>query len=111
MEACFVYLWEFHVAADDIERFIAAYAPGGNWTQFFEDAPGYIKTELLQDSGDRGRFLTIDYWENASAWDRFREKRSEAFEALDAICETYTVSEREIGRFEPVTLSSSNGNP
>lgn len=109
MESRYAYMWEYEVAGDHVPQFIAAYAPGGTWTQLFADAPGYIGTELHRDCNDSSRFVTIDYWESVDAWEAFREKRSQAFEALDAICETYTVSEREIGRFEPVTYTPSNG--
>lgn len=105
MESRFTYIWEYRVAREYIEQFLRAYKPGGTWTQLFDDADGYIRTELYRDRSDDTRFVTIDYWESAAAWDDFRTKRSEAFDAVNSVCETYTLSEREIGRFEPVNVT------
>jgi len=48
------------------------------------------------------RFITIDHWESKEAWEAFRARFAEEFEALDGKCAAWTTHEAEIGRFEPV---------
>lgn len=101
-KAKYAYLWEYTVASDKIPEFERAYGPAGDWVALFRRAPGYLATQLHRDRRQPLRYVTIDYWESAAAWEDFRRRHSREFEELDARCESLTVSEREIGRFEPV---------
>jgi heme-degrading monooxygenase HmoA len=68
----------------------------------FRRAPGYICTELLHDASRRDRYVTIDHWESQEHWERFRTDFAGEFEALDAKCTGWTISETGLGRFEAV---------
>ncbi len=102
MKSGYVYIWEYIVKAEHADDFLRAYAPDGEWVKLFLGRPGYKKTELLRDSGNPLRFVTIDFWEDASSWQAFRREKSKEFESLDQKCETFTVSEKQIGLFEPI---------
>ena len=98
----YAYIWEYTVRPKCVTAFEDAYRPGGVWVELFRTAPGYLRTELHRDRHDATRYVTIDYWESAEAWDSFRESMAAEFEAIDAQCEHYTLQEREIGVFLPV---------
>ena len=95
----YAYIWEYIVRENCLAEFEAAYGPGGEWVQLFRRAEGYLRTELLRDRGKPNRFVTIDYWTSRAAWETFRERFTAEFDALDARCEGYTESEREVGTF------------
>jgi heme-degrading monooxygenase HmoA len=96
----YVYVWEFIVAPAHAAAFEQAYGPGGEWVELFRRAPGYLRTELLRDLSRPDRYLTIDAWESRRHWQEFRDRFAAEFEALDARCGGWTVSETELGRFE-----------
>jgi heme-degrading monooxygenase HmoA len=100
--AGYAYIWEYIVSPDRLADFQKAYGPAGEWVQLFRKAPGYRRTELHRDQTNAQRFVTIDYWESAAAWQAFRSHFAAEFEALDARCETLTLHERELGRFDPI---------
>jgi len=97
--ARFVYLWEYLVREDGIERFRTIYGPGGEWVQLFTRSPGFVRTELCRDLANPRRFVTADYWRSAEARDRFRAEYAREFAALDRACESLTESERFLGDF------------
>lgn len=97
----YVYLWEYTVEPRFVAEFERAYGPDGAWVALFERAKGYLRTELHRDRRNEHRYLTIDYWESAEAWEAFRKSMSSEFEAIDSACEKFTVREQEIGRFDP----------
>jgi gamma-glutamylcyclotransferase (GGCT)/AIG2-like uncharacterized protein YtfP/heme-degrading monooxygenase HmoA len=99
-EASYVYVWEYEVRPEHVDEFLRAYGVDGDWVRLFRGHTGYAGTELLRDRADPLRFTTVDRWESARAWEAFRAAASAAFEELDARCEAYTASERELGRFE-----------
>lgn len=96
----FCYIWEFRVNSLRIDEFEDAYGPGGRWARLFRQAPGYIKTELLRDPVDTNRYLTVDYWADRTAYERFRVDFRTEFRRLDDACDDYTESESHIGDFE-----------
>ena len=96
----YMYAWEYEVHPERLSDFLAAYGPGGHWVKLFRGSSGYLRTELHRCRENPHRFVTLDYWESAEGWERFRRERAPEFEALDARCEDYTLSEREIGRFD-----------
>jgi heme-degrading monooxygenase HmoA len=51
--------------------FEQAYGANGEWAQFFGQAAGFIGTELLRDVETPGRYLVIDRWESAEAYNAF----------------------------------------
>lgn len=96
-------LWEFEVAAEQAAEFERQYGPNGAWARLFRRATGYVETTLLRDEARPGRYVTIDWWESAEAYDRFRAVHAAAYEALDTACEALTIAERRLGRFASVT--------
>ncbi|HEY7840607.1 MAG TPA: antibiotic biosynthesis monooxygenase [Gammaproteobacteria bacterium] len=96
----YMYVWEFIVATEHVAAFEQAYGPDGDWVRLFRRAEGYLRTELLKDPSRPGRYLTVDAWASRGQWEEFRTQFAKEFEALDAQCEGWTVSEPEIGRFD-----------
>jgi heme-degrading monooxygenase HmoA len=95
-----VIVWEFRVAADKEAEFIENYGPEGIWARFFREGQGYIRTQLVRDVADPGRFLTLDYWESEEDFKRFREQNPAEYERLDKQFEGLTKTETRLGAFE-----------
>jgi len=98
----YVIVWEFRVIPGMEKQFERVYGADGEWVRCFGSDGGYIRTDLLRDAQDAGRYLTVDVWESEAAYDAFRTTHSNEYKEIDARCETLTQSEREVGRF--VTL-------
>src|SRR5581483_10942523 len=60
------------------EGFERAYGADGEWAQFFRHGPGYIGTELLRDVEIPGRYLVVDRWESAEAYNAFAASTTRA---------------------------------
>ena len=93
-------MFSYEVAnAAEFER---VYGPEGDWAQFFRPGRGYIGTELLDDVEQPGRYLVIDRWESADAYNAFvAAHREEYMERVDATRFRYD-SELRFGTFETV---------
>ena len=98
----YCYLWRYRVRAEKLAEFRAAYGPDGDWARLFRRDPGYVRTILLQDADDPARFMTLDFWTSKLACQAFRQTYSEEFEAIDRRCETFTLSETQVGDFHQV---------
>ena len=94
------FLWAFEVAAERARDFERVYGPDGDWARLFARAPGYLGTELLKDTLRSGRYLTIDRWSSAAAFDAFKQEWKAEYDALDRACEALTASETPLGAFE-----------
>ena len=92
-------IWEFRPAEGRHEEFEAAYGSGGDWVRLFSRAAGFIGTELVRDTADATRYLTIDRWESRQAYDAFRAEFAAEYGEIDAACEALTSSESLIGLF------------
>lgn len=99
----YMYVWEYRVREDSIERFEQAYGPDGDWAELFRRATGYIRTELHRDLADAQRYLTIDYWDSEESCLAFRDAFAEEFKSLDERCEALTLEEKIIGSFTAVS--------
>jgi heme-degrading monooxygenase HmoA len=97
-------LWEFVVEAEQVVEFERHYGPQGSWVELFRQAPGYIQTLLLRDSTDSLRFVTIDRWESAEAYLRFRSVFSVQYAELDLRCKKLTTRETLLGNFDESTV-------
>jgi len=95
----FVVVWEFRVRADARERFEIQYGPQGEWAALFRQSAEYVQTDLVRDSEDPLRFLTLDFWKSSAAYEQFRQLHAAEYKAIDARCDAMTESEKEIGRF------------
>ena len=101
----FVIIWEFVAKVGQQTAFEAAYGPNGDWVQFFRGGSGYVRTDVLKDTADARRYITIDYWQSEHAYDAFRALHEQEYKAIDVRCEALTESEELIGKF--VSLEST----
>lgn len=69
----------FSYEARDAPAFESAYGPNGDWAQFFRSGRGYIGTELLRDVETPGRYLVVDRWESAEAYNAFAAEHREEY--------------------------------
>ena len=96
----------FSYEVRDAGAFEQAYGADGEWAQFFRGVAGYVGTELLRDVETPGRYLVIDRWESAEAYNVFAaEHRDEYMRQVD---ETGFLYEQELrfGTFENVWQTS-----
>jgi len=92
----------FSYEARDAEQFERVYGPEGEWAQFFRRGRGYIGTELLRDAETPSRFLVIDRWDSADAYNAFATAhRVEFMERVDDT-RAYYDQELRLGTFENV---------
>jgi len=101
-KAGLVLVWEFRVRKGCEAAFEAAYGPAGAWAELFSTAHGYLGTELLRDDQVPRRYLTLDRWTSADAFDRFLHDHRAAYAELDAQCESWTEEEHRLGAFTPL---------
>ncbi len=100
----FTLVWEFEVQAGREEEFRALYGPDGAWAELFARHPGFLATRLLADRDQPGRFVTVDQWRSAEAWQEFRVQFAADYATLDRRGEELTRRERALGAFdEPAT--------
>ena len=92
----------FSYEVRDAEQFEAVYGPQGDWATFFGAAAGYIGTELLRDVETPTRYLVVDRWESAEAYNAFAtEHRDEYMRRVDETRYMYD-QELRLGTFENV---------
>jgi heme-degrading monooxygenase HmoA len=93
-----VFSYDVHDAAE----FERVYGPEGEWAGFFRQGRGYVGTELLRDLEQPGRYLLVDRWESADAYNAFvAEHRDEYMRRVDETRFLYD-SELRFGTFENV---------
>jgi heme-degrading monooxygenase HmoA len=95
----YVIIWEFIVKPGHESEFEEAYGQDGGWVKLFAQDQGYLGTELLRDTSDHLRYITIDRWVSSKAYEAFKEKRNEEYGAVDARCEGLTEHEILVGTF------------
>jgi heme-degrading monooxygenase HmoA len=92
----------FSYEVRDADAFEAAYGSGGEWAQFFAVAPGYIGTELLRDVELPGRYLVVDRWDSAEAYNAFAAAHREEYMRRVDDTRLYYDQELRFGTFENV---------
>ena len=86
----------------DTAEFERVYGPDGDWAAFFRPGRGYVGTELLRDLEQPGRYLVIDRWESADAYDAFvAANRDEYMRRVDDTAFLYR-QELRFGTFEGI---------
>lgn len=86
----------------DTAEFERVYGPEGEWAAFFRQGHGYVGTELLHDLEVPGRYLVVDRWESAEAYNSFvAEHRDEYMRRVDETRFHYD-SELRFGTFETI---------
>jgi len=92
----------FRYEVRDRPAFEQAYGPEGDWAHFFRQGRGYIGTELLHDVDEPDRYLVVDRWESADAYNAFLDaNRDEYMRRADESRFNY-VQELRFGTFENV---------
>ena len=92
----------FSYEVRETAEFERVYGPTGEWAEFFRRGRGFIGTELLRDVESPSRYLVVDRWESADAYNTFvGEHREEYMERVDATRFHYD-SELRLGTFETV---------
>lgn len=84
------------------EGFERAYGPEGEWSSFFRRGRGYIGTELLRDVETPGRYLVVDRWESAEAYNAFAAEHREEYMRRVDDSRFHHDQELRFGTFESV---------
>ena len=92
----YVRIFEYVAAASTVETFVRVYGSDGDWARLFAQSDGFRGTELLRSTVDPLRFVTIDRFVDAAAWERFREQHATAYEALGTRYGDLSVSQGEV---------------
>jgi heme-degrading monooxygenase HmoA len=92
----------FRYEARDRDGFERAYAPEGEWAQFFRRGNGFIGTELLKDVEEPERYLVIDRWESADAYNSFLASHQEEYLRRADETRLHYLQELRFGTFENV---------
>jgi heme-degrading monooxygenase HmoA len=92
----------FRYEARDGDAFEAAYGPEGEWAQFFREGRGYIGTELLRDVEEPDRYLVVDRWESADAYNAFLAEHGAEYMRRADDAQFLHVQELRFGTFENV---------
>jgi heme-degrading monooxygenase HmoA len=92
----------FSYEVRDPEAFEQAFGADGDWAQFFRLGAGYIGTELLRDVEIPSRYLIIDRWESAEAYNTFATERREEY--MSRVDDTRFLYDQELrfGTFQNV---------
>jgi heme-degrading monooxygenase HmoA len=107
MSWSYVIIWEFYVRPGMEERFEQVYGPWGDWARLFHEGEGYIATELNRDLKNKKRYVTLDFWTSAEAYEGFRKKYLAEYKAMDEKCGELTEREVELGTFIRIGERSS----
>ena len=92
----------FRYEARDPSEFERVYGPEGEWAQFFRGGRGYIGTELLRDLEEPERYLVIDRWESAEAYNAFLAENDAEYVRRADESRLHYVQELRFGTFENV---------
>lgn len=96
-----VRVWQYDVVPGAEAEFEREYGRDGSWARLFAAEPGYLDTELFRSVGIPRRYLTVDRFSDAGAWDRFLARHRGAYDALDARCAGLTSAEVELAGAVP----------
>lgn len=93
-------LWQYTVKSTKITEFLSHYNAEGTWAQFFNQDKSYLGTQLLRDTSQSDRFVTIDRWETKLRYRFFRDRNQDQYARIDQMCEELTESEEFLGEVE-----------
>jgi heme-degrading monooxygenase HmoA len=93
----YIIIWEFQTKVGREAEFEQLYGPEGEWVQLFRQGEGYLGSELLRDTAQPRRYLILDRWDSAAAYETFRSRWVDAYKALDAQGERLTAREAWVG--------------
>jgi heme-degrading monooxygenase HmoA len=92
----------FSYEVRDAAAFESAYGADGDWARFFGQGDGYIGTELLRDVEHPTRYLVVDRWESADAYNAFAAAHRDEY--MRRVDDTRFLYDQELrfGTFENV---------
>ena len=98
----------FSYDVHDLAQFERVYGPEGEWSQFFRTGRGYIGTELLRDVEHPTRYLVVDRWESADAYNVFAAAHRDEY--MRRVDDTRFLYDQELrfGTFEGVWPKSES---
>lgn len=102
----YVIIWKYQVKTDRTADFEQIYHSNGAWVELFRKEEGYLGTELLHDSNQLYRYITIDRWTSSHDYESFRSRWKSEYARLDAQCEGLTEQETLLGKWESVTYET-----
>ena len=92
----------FRYEVRDPEAFERAYGAEGEWAEFFKRGDGYIGTELLRDLEEPDRYLVIDRWVTAAAYNDFLAAYNDEYMRRADETRLHYLQELRFGTFENV---------
>ena len=92
----------FRYDVREVAAFEAVYGPEGEWAQFFRSGEGYIGTELLHDVEEPDRYLVIDRWESADAYNAFLAAHQDEYLRRSDEARFHYSQELRFGTFENI---------
>jgi heme-degrading monooxygenase HmoA len=98
----YVILWEYRVRTECYAEFEQVYSADGAWAKLFRRSDGFVRTDLLRDEQQRGRYVTIDWWRSDEDYETFLSRWGPEYAALDAQCENLTEQETLLGKWQTV---------
>src|SRR5690349_15648023 len=93
-------IWTYRVKPERRADFERTYAADGDWARLFAKGDGYRGTTLMRDTGDAGRYATVDRWDDEASFQGFKHNFEREYQELDRTCENLTVGEEHVGVFE-----------
>ena len=96
----YLIIWEYQVKEEQRTDFEKIYGENGAWVELFQKDAGFLGTDLLRDMQNPNRFLTIDRWISAQAYEHFLECHQEEYASLDAKWNELTEKENLLGRWQ-----------
>ena len=101
----------FRYDVRDADEFARVYGPNGEWAQFFRQGDGFIGTELLQDVDETDRYLVIDRWDSADAYNAFLAAFGDEYLRRSDESRFYYLQELRFGTFENVWVVDPDEDP
>jgi heme-degrading monooxygenase HmoA len=92
----------FRYEVRDPVAFEEAYGSEGEWSRLFRSGEGYIGTELLHDVDEPDRYLVIDRWESADAYNAFLAANQAEYLRRSDEARLHFVQELRFGTFENI---------
>jgi len=92
-------IWEYWIAHGREKEFAEMYGPNGDWAKLFDEAPGYVRSDLLLDKQDPSRAIVMDWWESRQQYTAFLHEFKAEYEAINARAEMLNSSECCLGWF------------
>lgn len=99
----FSVVWEFHVPEANRPAFERAYGSEGPWVDLFAEAEGFLGTWLLRDKEHPGKYLSHDRWQSREAYEEFKRRFAERYQAMDDEMDGLATRENYVGTFDEVT--------